>query len=137
MPTSGWATRLLRLKILSKSEKNYAQIEKELLAIVFGCKKYRQYIHSKTTIILTDHKSLEFLFKKQLSSAPPRLQNYDLQVEYRPGKGLVIAKTLSRAPSKETDTEDHDVFQVHTIAHLPVSVKQLGYFRVATEGDNC
>ena len=59
---------------LNQSEKNYAQIEKELLAIVFGCQKYHQYIYSKTTTVLTDHKPLEFLFKKPLSCVPPRLQ---------------------------------------------------------------
>ena len=106
---------------------------------MFGCQKYHQYIYSKTTTVLTDHKPLEFLFKKPLSCAPPRLQRmllhlqkYDLNVEYRPGTSLVIADTLSRAPSKETEMEDQDLFQVHTITYLPVSMEKLAEFCVET-----
>ena len=93
---------------LTESERNYAQIEKELLAILFGCTKFNQYIYSKTVNVETDHRPLEFLFRKPLTAVPPRLQRmmislqkYDLRVSYRPGKQLIIADTLSRAPNAE------------------------------------
>ncbi|KAK3755128.1 hypothetical protein QZH41_005886 [Actinostola sp. cb2023] len=89
---------------LNDAEKNYAQIEKELLAVVYGCTKYHQYIYGKQVEVETDHKPLEYLFKKPLTMAPPRLQRmmlqlqkYDLLVGYKPGKSLYIADTLSRA----------------------------------------
>jgi len=44
---------------LSPAESNYAQIEKELLVIVFACKKFHQYIYSCSTDVHTDHKPLE------------------------------------------------------------------------------
>ena len=44
---------------LTSAEKNYAQIEKELLAIVYGCTKFDQYVYGKKVNVHTDHKSLE------------------------------------------------------------------------------
>ena len=95
-----------------RNKKNHAQIEKELLAIVFGCQKYYQYIYAKPVAIETDHKPLEYLFKKLLTAALPRLQRmvlslqkYELIVNYKPGKSLYIADTLSRAPGSQTVDE--------------------------------
>lgn len=89
---------------LTKSEKNYAQIEKEMLAIVFGCTKFHQYVYGHKVNIESDHKPLEGLFKKPLSAAPPRvqrmmlrIQKYDVSVNYVPAKELYIADTLSSA----------------------------------------
>lgn len=45
-------------RTLSASEKRYAQIEKEALAIAWGCEKFANYIVGKTIDIETDHKPL-------------------------------------------------------------------------------
>ena len=128
---------------LSKSEKNYAQIEKELLAIVFGCAKFHQYIYGKPVTIETDHKPLEYLFRKPLTAAPPRLQRmmltlqkYDLHVVYKPGKSLYIADTLSRAPGTLSAPDVDDLYQVHTVQHLPVSPQRLERFHAETTADS-
>ena len=44
---------------LTEAEKNYAQIERELLAIVFACEKFNQYIYGNEVIFQTDHKPLQ------------------------------------------------------------------------------
>ena len=87
-----------------KSEKNYGQIEKEMLAIAWGCEKFHDYIYGRSDITVeTDHKSLEALYKKPIGSAPPRIQRmmlriqkYSFRVVWRKGKDLIIADTLSR-----------------------------------------
>ncbi|UYV83387.1 K02A2.6-like [Cordylochernes scorpioides] len=70
-------------------QRNYPQIEKEALAIKFGCRKFHEYIFGRPILVETDHKPLETIFKKCLSKSPLRLQRillelqaYDLKVKY-------------------------------------------------------
>ena len=93
-------------RALSPVEQRYAQIEKEMLSIVFGCERFRQYICGRKIIqIHTDHKPLEMIFQKPLMMTPKRLQSmrlrlqdYSLKVTYIPGRDMHIADFLSRAP---------------------------------------
>ena len=49
-------------KALTKVQQNYAQIEKEMLAIVYGCIKFHEYIYGMPNI---DHKPLEAILKNR------------------------------------------------------------------------
>ena len=51
-------------KALTETQMRYAQIEKEMLAIVFGCVKFHQNIFGKTITEQTDHKPLESIMNK-------------------------------------------------------------------------
>ena len=100
---------------LTEAQKSYAQIEKELLAIVFGAERFNQYIYGKEVTVLTDHKPLINCLKKPIHSSPVRiqrlllrLQRYHLKLRYVPGKFLFIPDMLSRAyvtDNKQTDSE--------------------------------
>lgn len=86
------------------TEKRYAQIEKELLAIVFAAKRFHQYVFGRPVTVQSDHKPLEAIVRKPLNKAPARLQGmllqlqkYDLNITYTPGKHMYIADTRSRA----------------------------------------
>ena len=68
-------------RTLSSAEKNYAQIEKELLAITLGLKKFHQFAYGRPVINVTDHKPLVAISTKPLSKAPRRLQNMFLQIQ--------------------------------------------------------
>ena len=57
-------------KALTSNQQRYAQIEKELLAVVYGCNKFHQYIYGQTVKVETDHKPLEAIFKKPLHLTP-------------------------------------------------------------------
>ena len=48
-------------KSLTDTETRYANIERELLAIIYGCKKFHTYLYSRTFIMETDHKPLKIL----------------------------------------------------------------------------
>ena len=89
---------------LSSAETRYAQIEKELLAIVFACDCFEAYIYRRDIVhVETDHRPLEFIVLKSLNNAPKRLQRmllqlqkYSLQVKYKKGEQMFLADTLSR-----------------------------------------
>jgi hypothetical protein len=124
---------------LNQAERNYAHIEKEMLAIVYGCSKFHQYVYGNTTTVETDHKPLESLFKKSLSKAPQRVQimmlkvqQYDLTVKYTPGKEMYITDTLSRA-SQPTTYEVNEEFEVHLLVNI--SDSKIEEFQEATNED--
>ena len=60
-------------RALTKTERNWAQIEKELLSVVFGLERFDQYTYGRKVVIHNDRRSLETILKKPLSQAP-RLQ---------------------------------------------------------------
>ena len=64
---------------LSTSEHNYAQLEKEALSLIFGVKKFHQYLYGRRFTIITDHKPLTAILgaKKGIPSlAAARLQRW-------------------------------------------------------------
>ena len=93
-------------KSLTDTETRYANIERELLAIVFGCEKFHTYLYGRSFVVESDHKPLEMICLKNLISAPVclqrmllRLQQYDMVITYRPGKEMLLADALSHLPS--------------------------------------
>lgn len=97
------------LRALTKSQRNYAQIEKEALAVVFGCQKFHQYVYGRTVTVESDHNPLESIFRKPLLSAPLCLQRlllavheYVLKIECKPGKLMFVADVdnISMTPKK-------------------------------------
>ena len=57
-------------KILDSAQKNYATTEKEFLAVVFACDKFRPYIVDSKVTIHTDHAAIRYLMEKK--DAKPR-----------------------------------------------------------------
>eukprot|EP00731_Ephydatia_muelleri_P003385 Em0001g3385a len=47
---------------LAPAEKNYSQIEKEGLAVVWGVKKFHQFLFGRQFVVYSNHKPLQFLF---------------------------------------------------------------------------
>ena len=112
-------------------ETRYAQIEKELLAIVFACDRFEAYIYGRDCVsIESDHKPLEIIVLKPLSSAHKwlqrmllQLQKYTLDVEYKKGELMYLADTLSRAYIPDVNVCDfvHELEEIDHRESLPVS----------------
>ncbi|UYV75562.1 K02A2.6-like, partial [Cordylochernes scorpioides] len=88
---------------LSAAQNKYSQIEKELLAVYFGCKRNHLYLYGRKFTAFTDHKPLLTIMKKPMVDLSPRLQrlvlqlqHYDFDLKYIPGKNLYTADALSR-----------------------------------------
>ena len=96
-------------KSLTEAEVRYAQIEKELLAILFGCKRFHQYTYGNEVIVHSDHKPISSIMLKPLHAAPPRLQRmllqlqkYNISVRHVSGKDIPVSDCLSRHSLDET-----------------------------------
>ena len=61
-------------RALTDTEKHYANIEHEMLAVVVACEKFHFYIFGKKFTVESDHKPLEMIHLKNLTAAPLRLQ---------------------------------------------------------------
>ena len=131
---------------LTSAEVNYAQIEKEMLAICFACNKFHQYIYGKEVHVQSDHKPLESIFKKPIAKASPRLQRmllrlqrYTLNVTFTPGKHMYVADTLSRAyiegEAEQTLIDDMEVMVHSLVTNVPYSPIRLTQIRSATQDD--
>ena len=68
-------------KSLTDTETRYANIERELLAIVFACQWFNTYVLGRPFTVESDHKPLEMIHQKSLASAPPTLQRMLLQLQ--------------------------------------------------------
>ncbi len=103
-------------RTLNSNEKGYSQIEKEGLAIIFGTKKFHNYIYGRHFQIESDHKPLFYLFneaKPILQMASARIQRwaltlatYQYSIRYKPGKLLCNADALSRLPRQTNISND-------------------------------
>ena len=56
-------------RALTETESRYAQIEKEMLAIISGTEKFKDYTFGRKTVVFSDHKPLKSILKKPLQ--PP------------------------------------------------------------------
>ena len=134
-----WKTVVYCSRSLTHSESPYTQIEKELLASVWTCERFYVYLRGLHIIVQTDHKPLVPLVNsKDLCDAPlrcqrllMRLMKYNCTAVYAPGKHLMVADTLSRAPLQSSVPERDgmsDDIEAHVqmvTSHWPVSQRKL------------
>ena len=118
---------------LSSSEKNYSQIEKETLSLIFGITKFHQYLYGRHFTLVTDHKLLTTLLSPSRGTPPlvgARLQRwagllsaYSYDIEFRRTNEHSNADGLSHLslpvqPPSSTEA----TFVIGQIQALPVTV---------------
>ncbi|GFR07254.1 reverse transcriptase domain-containing protein [Trichonephila clavata] len=59
---------------LMQTQQHYAQIEKELMTVIYGLEHFNYYTYGRIVIIQTDHKTILGLSKKPFDTISPRLQ---------------------------------------------------------------
>ncbi|MCO5581531.1 hypothetical protein L7F22_035417 [Adiantum nelumboides] len=85
---------------LRDRERNYPTHDLELLAVIHALKLWRHYLLSRKFQLVTDHKSLKWIFTQPNLNMRQRrwielLQEYDFDIKYRPRKDNVVANGLS------------------------------------------
>ena len=99
-------------RALTKPERRYCVTRRELLAVVYFTRYFRQYLVGKRFVLRTDHASLRWLqsFKEpegQVARWIETLQSFDFELVHRPGKSHQNADALSRGPCYQCG-EDHE-----------------------------
>ena len=117
-------------RALTVSEKKFSQIEKELLAQVFGVEGNHQFVYGRKIVLRSDHKPVGTISKKPLATAPKRLQRlllrlqqYDFEIRYKPGPEMYLSDTLSRAylPTTGPSPAEEETERIHGNDFLPIS----------------
>ena len=126
-------------RTLNEAEKNYAQLEKEGLALVYGVKKFYSYLFGHSFNLITDHKPLLGLLSECKSTSPQAsarvkrwslyLSMFDYTLTFRNTKAHANADALSRLPLPGTPTSHFEPAELVLLAtHLessPVSSSQI------------
>lgn len=117
---------------MTATEQRYAQIEKEALAFTWACERLQDYLIGLEFHIQTDHKPLVPLFStKNLEELPLRVQRFRLRmmrfrfsISHIPGKDLITADMLSRAPTGDHSSAD-DLLQEEVAAFVNGVIENL------------
>ena len=123
----GYASRSL-----TKAEQNYSQIDREALGIIFGVKKFFQYLYGREFTLVTDNKPLTSIFHPSKEIPPlaaSRLQRWSLylsafnyKVEFRRTAEHSNADGLSRVPLKAADDGIvAEQAEMHYLSAMPVT----------------
>ena len=126
-------------RTLSTSEKNYCQLEKEALSLVFGVKKFHQYLYGRKFTLITDHKPLLAILGPKKGIPPlaaARLQRWSIllsayryDIQFKSTSAHANADGLSRLPISDATMPDQSVevslFNVAQINFLPVTAQQI------------
>lgn len=107
-----WLPVQFASRTLNAAEKNYSQLEREALSVIFGVDRFRHFLLGSPFIIKNDHKPLHTLFAKDKSVPHTcsarvlrwslKLSQFDYVFHYSCGKDNVQSDFLSRLPLPET-----------------------------------
>ncbi|KAF8087609.1 hypothetical protein N665_0575s0004 [Sinapis alba] len=90
---------------LKKHEGNYPTHDLEMAAVVFTLIIWRSYLYGANVQVLTDHKSLKYIFTQPDLNLRERswmefVVDYDVDIAYHPGKANLVADALSLGTTK-------------------------------------
>ena len=122
-------------RTLSSSERNYPQIEKEALSLIFGLRRFHQYVYGRKFTLITDHKPLVTLLGPKTgvpSLAAARLQRWALflsshryEIQYKRTQDHANADGLSRLPLQSNVSSSECVFTIGQIQALPTTAEHI------------
>lgn len=116
---------------LTDSEIDYAQVEKELLAVVFAFQKFHNFAYGNSSItVQTDHSPLVSILNKHMCKIPNnrlrrlrlKLLTYSFTIKYVPGKHLHVADLLSRQCEPTNPSDDESMLDIIHILNADIAI---------------
>ena len=122
--------------VLTGAEKNYQNLERECLAMIWGMEKFHYFLYGKQFTLKTDQKPLVSTYKKHMVEILPRIQRLIVRsfqyqpfnVHYRRGKEIPLVDALTRvSPTPvEGDGIELPIVAVNLItSNIPVSSTEI------------
>ena len=95
-------------RLCNGAERNYNVTRRELLAVIFGLKTFRQYLLGRHFIIRTYHAALQWLKKTpspigQQARWVEQIEEFDYSIQHRPGAQHSNADAMSRRPDRDAE----------------------------------
>ena len=123
-------------RALTGAEKNYQNLERECLAMIWGMEKFHYFLYGKHFTLETDQKPLVSIYRKHMVEISPRIQRLVVRsfpyqpfdVQYKRGKEIPLADALSRvSPTPvEEDGIQLPIVAVNLItSSVPVSSSEI------------
>ncbi|XP_058456730.1 uncharacterized protein K02A2.6-like [Malaya genurostris] len=130
---------------LNATQQRYSQIDKEAYAIIFGVRKFYQYLFGRKFVLITDNKPVVQIFSPskglptlcalRMQHYAVFLESFDFEIHYRASKDHGNADGMSRLPvpdrSNRNVVEEVDIVEINQIETLPVNTKELGEYTMA------
>ena len=141
-PVLGRRTVEFASRRLSESERKFSTTEKESLALIWACEKWRPYLIGRRFVLETDHEPLRLIFSAKgfdrmslrLARWAVRLMAFSFEIRYKRGSENVIPDFCSRFPVEdqvccleEGEEEEEDAFLLDSVP--------IGSFR--SESERC
>lgn len=123
---------------LSPTQQRYSQIDREAYAIIYGVRKFYQYVYGRKFTLVTDNKPISQIFAPTkglpLMSAT-RMQHYaiflgsfDYDIQVKKSKENANADAMSRLPNTMDSymfLDEIDIIETNMIENIPLSVEEL------------
>jgi hypothetical protein len=126
-----WVPVAFYSRKLTKGQKNWTSREKETYAIVTALRKWAGWIGFQPVVVKTDHRSLEHWVSEHVDtpSGPTgrrarwheTLSQFNLKVEYFPGKDNIIADAMSRFAYAASSSREDVCFHGSAESHAEVT----------------
>ena len=115
-------------RTLTLSEKNYTQVEIEALAIVFGVRKFHQYIYGRRFTLVTDHNPLLTIFGPKTgipSLAAARMQRWSFLLSAYQYDIIFKPTVLPQEATPQAEPNEVSLLNLGQVHNLPIPSTQV------------
>lgn len=124
---------------LNETQRKYKQVDREAYAIIFGIRRFHQYLYGRKFVLYTDNDPVKQIFSEtkelptmsalRMQHYATFLQSFDYTIKFRPTKQHYNADAFSRLPinvkTPDNFVDETDVLEINIIETLPLTVEDL------------